>query len=73
MEIGHVLRGEQHRVIFRRVQLAIRAVDNSRLWQDHSAFGVEIRDREFVAFRFGYARILREQSTGKKKEQQNKY
>src|SRR5215472_19199947 len=48
VEICHVVRRQQHDIIFGGIQLAVCSVYYSRLRQSNSALGPEIGDREFV-------------------------
>jgi hypothetical protein len=57
------MRWQQHSVVFGSIEMAISSVHHTRLRQDDSALGLEIRDDELMAFGWldGLGRILRNQ------------
>ena len=50
MVVRHVVRRQQDRVVARRVEPAVGAVDDPRLRQRDAALGAEVVDRELVMF-----------------------
>ena len=61
MEIGHVVRGQEHGVVAGGVQSAERAINDMRFRQYHAALGLEVLDDELVLNRFELrVRVLRQ-------------
>ena len=48
MHLCHVVRGQQHRIVARGIQLPVGAVDDTRPRQLRAAFGLEVGDNELV-------------------------
>src|SRR5690348_4486817 len=48
MKGGHVMRGQQHDIIFCRVEMAVSSIDDARLRQGYAAFSTEIRNHKFM-------------------------
>src|SRR6185437_8430277 len=46
--VGHVVRWKQHCVVARRVQAAVRAIDDDRFREHHTGLGAEVLDRELM-------------------------
>ena len=49
VEVGHVVRRQQHGVALVRIQMAVGAVHDPRLRKHHAALGAEVRDDELMA------------------------
>src|SRR5882757_2445965 len=45
---GHIMRGQKDRVVVGFIEMAVGAVDDVRLGQDGTAFGMELMDHEVV-------------------------
>jgi hypothetical protein len=48
MAIRHVVRGQQHHIVFCRIQVAISPVYHPRLRQRNAAFGLKVGDEKFM-------------------------
>ncbi len=65
MEVCHVVRRQEHRVVAGRVQVTEGPIFDANLWKGHPALGLEVRDDEFVALeglRLSAGGILRDQN-----------
>ena len=50
VEVRHVMRRQEHGVVARGVQMTVGSIDDTHLRHRHAALGVEIGDRELMAF-----------------------